>query len=471
MSFVESEHADTQPYPKKCYLPFILYPPTMYRNEEGGRFVETHTNLNAPGDDFVLYVSVPFCRVRCKACPYFVSLLPQNDVRRDEARYVDALVKDLAHWGSYRRWREGRLRAVYIGGGTGSILTTANLARVVDAVTGNFSLTDDCQFTLEGNARDFDDEKTDYVAASRINRISLGVQSFNPEILKTVGSPHAAEQSENVIRAFQARGLRNIQMDLMYNIPGHSMDVWRSDLQKMVELDIPHFTIYLYRIHEDTPQHALIRLGKVQPVKDPESPMVKAMYRTALKAAEDLGYQMTMVDHFSKPGYENQYNYWSWKVYTDALAVGPGAYSYFDGYRLGTDKNVESYIEHANRGEFMISTVTPRMSPRIQRERYVIFTLLYYCVEYAAYRNKFGTSFLEDFEDAVQRLVDKRLVVLTSDRMQLTQLGLEWHTNVLLEFFSPEYWSDPDALEQPNWSMNVPMVQISATSRVEWLGA
>ncbi|HJX83894.1 MAG TPA: coproporphyrinogen-III oxidase family protein [Candidatus Angelobacter sp.] len=460
----------TPVYPKKCYLPFILYPPTMYRNSDGNDFATNNVDLQAEGDDFVLYVGIPFCRVRCKACPYFIQTLHPSDPHNEEDKFVDALIKDIQHWASYPRWREGRLRAVYLGGGTASILKTANLARVVDTIDRNLRLTSDYSFTLEGNARDFDEGKLDYVASSRINRVSLGVQSFDRGILKIVGSPHAAEQSELVIRALQARRLHNIQMDLMYNMPGHSLDIWRADLKKLAELDIPHFTIYLYRVHEDTPQHMLIRQGKVQPVEDPESLTVKAMRQEAISIAGKLNYHMTMVDHFSRPGFENMYNYWSWKIYTDALAIGPGAYSYFDGYRLGTDKDVAKYIESVNRGEFAVSTVTPKMSTRVQQERYVIFTLLYYCVEYKAYRQKFGTEFRSDFAAIIERLGKKQLVRLTDERMELTELGKEWHTNILLEFFAPEYWDDVSALSEPNWSMNVPMVQVSASSRSEWLG-
>ena len=461
---------DDKPYPKKCYLPFILYPPAMYNNTDGGAFVAKHINNDAPGDDFVLYVSIPFCRVHCKSCPYFVKGLTQNDPRNEEQRYVDALVKDIAHWASFRRWREGRLRAVYMGGGTGSILKTGNIKRVVDAIADNFNLTADYSFTLEGNAKDFDDEKMDYVAASKINRVSLGVQSFNEQVLRIVGSPHAADESIRVIRGLQARGMENIQMDLMYNIPEHSLEIWKSDLETLVDLKIPHFTIYLYRIHDDSPQKMLIQSGKVKPVEDPESPMVKAMYREALEIANRLGFEMYMVDHFAKPGHENMYNHWSWKVYTDALAIGPGAYSYFDGYRLGTSKDVESYIQHCERGEFMIDTVTPKMTPRNERERYIIFTLLYFCVDFKAYETRFGTSFVEDFADVVRKLLDKSLVVLTEDQMKLTKLGVEWHTNVILEFFNNDYWEDKEALNEPNWSMNIPMVQLGASSRAEWLG-
>ncbi|NRR31903.1 coproporphyrinogen III oxidase family protein [Oxalobacteraceae bacterium] len=459
-----------KPYPNKCYLPFILYPPGMHRNTEGGNFVTTNIDMEQPGVDFTLYIGVPFCRTRCKSCPYFVSLLPENDKHNREDDYVDALLMDMKKWSSYRKFGEGTLKNIYIGGGTGSVLKTANLKRIVDAVFENFNVDADYEFTLEGNARDYDDEKIEYVSHSQINRLSLGVQSFNPEILSVIGSPHAAVDSARVIRAFQAKGLTNIQMDLMYNMPGHTLEIWKSDLKILNELNVPHFTIYLYRIHNETPQHKLISKGKVAAPENPETIMVKAMYREAKQMAEDMGYTMYMVDHFCKPGYENMYNHWNWKVYIDTLAIGPGSYSYFDGFRLGTESDIEKYIEHARRDEFLISSITDKMSPRVQRERYVVFALLYYAIEYAFYESKFGTSFLDDFADEVARLERKGLVTLEHDRMQLTELGLIWHTNVILEFFNPAFWGDTSSLSEKNWSLNGVMVEVGAHERSYWLG-
>ncbi len=459
-----------EPYPNKCYLPFILYPPGMHRVEGRTAWLESHIDMQQDGDDFVLYLGVPFCRTRCKSCPYFVSLLSENDTRGREERYVDALIKDLKKWGSYRKFGAGTVRNIFIGGGTGSILKVANLRRLVDAVFETFTVADDYEFTLEGNARDFDEEKIDYVASSRINRLSFGVQSFQPEVLSIIGSPHAAQDSARVIKEFQRRGFRNIQLDLMFNMPGHTLDVWKRDLETLAELDVPHFTIYLYRIHKDTIQDKLITKGKVAPPREPESPMVKAMYREAVEIAESHGYTMYMVDHFCKPGYENMYNHWNWKVYIDTLAVGPGSYSYFDGYRLGTETDVEKYVETVESGEFLISTITDELSPRVQRERYVVFALLYYEIEYAFYESKFGTPFLEDFAEELGRLVRKGLVELTDDRMRLTQLGLIWHTNVILEFFNPEFWNDAGSLREPNWSLNGVMVEVGAHPREYWLG-
>lgn len=459
-----------RPYPNKCYLPFILYPPAMHRNIEGEAFLTRIGALNEDGGDFVLYLGIPFCRTRCKSCPYFISLLPETDTRNREDAYVDALIKDLEHWATFRRWKTGLVRNIYIGGGTGSILTTANLKRLIDKVFSLFKVADDYEFTLEGNARDFNEDKIDFVVGSKINRLSLGVQSFQPEILATIGSPHAAKDSIRVVQAFQNRGFKNIQLDLIYNMPGHTLDVWQRDLEILDELDIPHFTIYLYRIHKATPQHNLIAKGKVPRPPDAETPMVKAMYTQAKDVAEAMGFKMYMVDHFSKPGYENMYNHWNWKVYVDTLAIGPGSYSYFDGYRLGTDTDVDGYVSACQRGEFVISSVTNKLSARVQRERYVIFALLYYEIEFAFYQRKFGTSFLKDFASEIRRLTAKGLIEVLPDRIRLTQLGLTWHTNVILEFFNPAFWSDTASLAEPNWSLNGVMVEVGAHDRSYWLG-
>lgn len=338
-----------RPYPNKCYLPFILYPPGMHRNSEGEAFLSRLTALDDDGGDFVLYIGVPFCRIRCKSCPYFISILPENDKHNREDAYLDALIRDIEHWASLRRWKTGLVRNIYIGGGTGSVLTTANLQRLVDAIFSLFKVADDYEFTLEGNARDFDDEKIDFLVGSKINRVSLGVQSFQPEILATIGSPHAANDSIRVIRAFQSRNFRNIQLDLMYNMPGHTLEIWRQDLKMLSELEIPHFTIYLYRIHKETPQAKFIEKGTVNRPAHAETPMVKAMYAEAKDLAEAMGFTMYMVDHFCKPGFENMYNHWNWKIYVDTLAIGPGSYSYFDGYRLGTDTDVEAYVAACDR--------------------------------------------------------------------------------------------------------------------------
>lgn len=442
----------------------------MWPNPYGTSFVKEHLDLDSPCGDYVLYISIPFCRVRCKGCPYFVELLTKGDPHDKENAYLNALITDIRKWGQYPRWSKSRLRAVYIGGGTGSILTTPNLKRLMDALCASFPVTADTEITLEGNARDYDEEKIEYVAKSPINRISLGVQSFDPEILKIVGSPHAAEASERVIQALRDKGMKNIQLDMMYNMPGHSMDVWRRDLEKLKEIGINHFTVYLYRIHEGTPQDKLIKEGKVPQVEDRESPMVKKMYTEAREIAKEMGFELYMHNHFCKPGFRSVYNDYNLEHVSDTLGIGAGAYSLIDNYRIGTSKDVAGYIRSVNEGNHLVTTISEKMDLQNHKERYIMFTMQYYRIVLSRYKERFGSELMDDFGHIMRKLERKKLLNISDDIIEMTELGREWFLNVVLEFVNPKFWGNKTSREQPNWSMNVVLVDLLADNREKWLG-
>lgn len=462
---------EKKPYPNKYYAPFILYPTTMWNNAIGNEFAEKYLGLDESAGDYVLYISIPFCRVKCKSCPYFIEILPKHDPKNKENPYVEALIKDIQRWASYPRWRDGKLRAIYIGGGTGSILTTTNLKKIIDAIFKVFPVADDYSLTLEGNADDFTPDKIKYVAHSPINRISLGVQSFDQDILNIVGSPHIAQSSEQVIKALQSEGFDHIQLDLMYNMPGHTMTVWKNDLEKLKQLGIKHFTTYLYRFHDGSLQQKYLEEGTVPPVWDNESPVVKNMYKNATKVAEDMGFNMYMFDHYAVPGYESPYQYWTFKEGVDALGIGAGAYSFINSYRSGTKKDVNEYIKAVNSDEHLITSVSEKMSLRVRKERYVIFAFQYSYIYFEEYKKHFSSDFMVDFGEIVEKLTQKGLVEVFDNRIEMTALGQEWHMNIFLEFFSPEFWEDAEALKQPNWAMNIPMVMLSSSKREYWLGS
>jgi oxygen-independent coproporphyrinogen-3 oxidase len=459
------------PYPKKYRTPFILYPPALWQNRIGNDFSQRYLGLDETGQDYVMYLSIPFCRVRCFGCPYFIAGLSPKDPHGKEQQYVDALVTDLERWASYQRFATGRLRAIYFGGGTGSILRTENLKRIVDTIFRRFPVADDYELTLEGNARDYDVEKLDYVAASQINRISLGVQSFDEDLLRIIGSPHAARQSIDVINGLAERGFQNIQMDMMYNLPGHTRKVWQSDLQVLKELDIKHLTTYLYRIHPGTPQDKFIQNGKVAPPVDKDSAYVRNMYADLTSTVAEIGFCNYMFDHFCQPGYENVYNDWTFRRNNvEILGVGPGAYGFINNYRVGAKKDVEEYVASVIRGEHMISAVSDQLTPEVRKERYLINVLQYFAIDIEEYRGQFGSDLFEDFGPTIDRILEREVAVLEDGKVSLTELGKEWHMNVMLEFTNSRFWGDVSALEHPHWAMNTPMVDLFAGQRSDWLG-
>jgi oxygen-independent coproporphyrinogen-3 oxidase len=466
------EVASIAPYPKKYTTPFILYPPALWRNNIGHEFTQRHLGLDEVGQDYVMYLSVPYCRVRCFGCPYFIAGLSPKDPHNKEQAYVNAVVTDLERWSTYKRFQTGTLRAVYIGGGTGSLLKTENIKRIVETIIGRFPVAEDYEFTLEGNARDYDADKLDYVADSPITRVSLGVQSFDEALLRTIGSPHAAQQSIDCIDGLSERGFHNIQMDMMYNLPGHTRQVWKSDLEMLKQLDVKHLTTYLYRIHPGTPQDKFIVNGKVAPPVDKDSAYVKSMYRDLVDIVAEIGFENYMFDHFSIPGSENVYNDWTFRQSNvEILGVGPGAYGFINNFRVGAKKDVEEYVATIGRGEHMVSAVSEQLAEQNRKERYLINVLQYFAIDAADYVKAFpGSDLDEDFGPTLERILERGLATRDNGMITLTDLGKEWHMNVMLEFTNPAFWGDTSSLEHPHWAMNTPMVDLFAGQRSDWLG-
>ena len=290
----------TLPYPNKCHLPFILYPPGMHRNHEGSEFLR-RIDMDQPGEDAVLYIGIPFCRTRCKSCPYFSQRSGTSSRPQGEApistRYKDSeagpLPGGIGPGTQHIRRRRHRQHP-----------RTENLNRVVDAVF-------DCS-SWPTTASDAGRQAPDYTRRRSICR-PVADQPGQPggavvpaRDAGDIESPHAAEEAR-AIRAFQAQGFENIQLDLMYNLPGHRLEIWRRDLETLGEsMSRTSPSTCTASTRNDPGQAHPDRASSA--ARGSGSPMVKAMYREALEIAVE-GLHMYMVDHFCKPGYENMYNH------------------------------------------------------------------------------------------------------------------------------------------------------------------
>ncbi|BET96036.1 coproporphyrinogen-III oxidase family protein [Xenorhabdus taiwanensis] len=462
-------------YKNRCYMPFILYPPDMYDVVDSGlenQLIQS-LELEHDGTNFVMYLSVPYCRVCCKACPYFIDLLPMNSDKTQSVldRYVETLVFDLKRHAAMRRWGNARLRGVYIGGGTGSLLEISHLNKILSTLNEYFKLADDCEITLEGNAKDFTKEKTLFIANSIINRISLGAQSFQPDVLKIVGSPHKAQQTIDTIRMLQDAGLEHIQLDMMYNMPNHTLEHWEKDFKVLHELGIKHLTTYLYRVTPGTRQESLIKAGRVSPVADAESIMVKKMQEMIKQFAADAGMHNYMYEHYALPGYESKYNHWTMKECVDALGLGPGAYSFINQRRTGISKDINRYTNAVLNGENTFTTASIQLTPKLSRQRYIIFNLLYYRIDKEHYRKAWGKECYDDFESIFDSLIRDNLIQETQTEWVVTESGKNWLQNIMLEFFDDSMWENSQALnqQQSSWAMNNHMIDIGASKKEFWL--
>jgi oxygen-independent coproporphyrinogen-3 oxidase len=273
--------------------------------------------VSAAGQVRSLYVHVPFCERRCEYCD-FVSM-PGRD---REAEYVEALRAELRALAG----RLGRLEldTVFVGGGTPSFIDPARLAGVLDQVRDGFTLASGCELTLEANPSSTTAERAVAWLEAGFNRVSLGIQSLEPDILSFLGRVHDRERAIAAVGEVRAAGFSRVSCDLIYAVPGLDDARWRSTLERVAGLGTGHLSAYELTVEAGTPLHASVRRGE-RPAVDPEAAL--RQHRIAVEVLGAAGLRQYEVSNFARPGEECRHNlvYWRRGHY---LAVGLGAHGH-----------------------------------------------------------------------------------------------------------------------------------------------
>ena len=271
-----------------------------------------------------IYIHIPFCKSRCAYCDFYSTTLGG-----ERENYVRALCSEIVE----RRgeMRGSRVRSIYIGGGTPSVLATAQLRRILDCVYKNYEVEEDAEVTMEMNP---DDVVIDDVVIaiinhqSSINRISLGIQTFDDALLRLIRRRHDAQTAVEAVRRLQEVGISNISIDLIYGLPGQTLEMWERDLDTAFSLDVQHLSAYALSYEEGTALARWRAEGRVEEV--PEDVQVQ-MYERLCERTRAAGFEHYEISNFALPGYHSRHNssYWTGAAY---LGFGPGAHSY-DGAR------------------------------------------------------------------------------------------------------------------------------------------
>lgn len=280
-----------------------------------------------------IYVHIPFCKQACHYCDFHFS----TDTKFRTA-LVEALRTELV---MQKRYLNGeKIETIYLGGGTPSLLTAAELAEILATVHDQFSVHPEAEITLEGNPDDLTKEKLHALKAIGINRLSIGIQSFDDGILKFFNRAHNASMALSSVHDARAAGFENISIDLMYAIPGQDLESWKKNITKAIGLQPEHISSYSLTIEEKTVFGRWASQKKLLVPDNDES----AIELTALvNALANAGYQHYEVSNFAKPGYISRHNssYWVGKYY---LGIGPSAHSYDGHSRQFNISNNHLYI-------------------------------------------------------------------------------------------------------------------------------
>ena len=268
---------------------------------------------------FALYVHVPWCRHVCPYCDFNVyasSAVPEAD---DVRAYRD----ELAAWARRPEWSGRRPETIYLGGGTPSLLTPMSIGAVLDAARG-LGLRPDAEVTLEANPGTLTAERLAAYRAAGVTRLSLGAQSFQPDLLRTLGRDHSPAETRAAVAAARAAGFDNLSLDLIFAVPGQSLAAWKNDLGEALALAPEHVSAYALTWEEGTPFQAWRARGRLVAVDDD---VESAMLDAAAERLAAAGFRRYEISSWARTGFESRHNTRYWDG-TDYLGIGPGAHSF-----------------------------------------------------------------------------------------------------------------------------------------------
>jgi oxygen-independent coproporphyrinogen-3 oxidase len=284
-----------------------------------------------------LYIHIPFCVKKCIYCDFFSVPYDESAIQI----YVDALCKEL----SLKKRLAGMLKTAYFGGGTPTLLPADCFRQLFNCMKDNYQFSQDIEITVEANPGTVDGPKIVTLLSLGVNRLSVGVQSFTDNELAALGRIHSSDEALRSIESIRKAGLKNISIDLIYGIPGQTMESWMESLSRAIDLSLKHISTYELTPEENTPLYALIRSGKISMLNEE---LVLEMYNHTIDYLAASGYEHYEISNFALPGFKclHNLNYWNRGEY---IGAGAGAHSFADGTRSKNIKDINRYIDHLNK--------------------------------------------------------------------------------------------------------------------------
>lgn len=371
-----------------------------------------------------LYLHIPFCIKKCKYCD-FVSYNKNNDMIDI---YIDALIKEMDMY--QNMLREYKVKSIFIGGGTPSILDIRKINEIVKHLHKNFNISRDIEFTIESNPGTLDKEKLEFYNSIGINRLSMGLQSLNNEILKFIGRIHSKEEFIENYYSSRNAGFKNINIDLIYGLPGQDLKDWESTLEGVIQLKPEHISAYSLKIEEGTAFSKLYEEGKLSLPNDEED---RDMYHLAINLLSKKGINQYEISNFSRFGYECRHNliYWNNEEY---LGMGVSSHSYRNKNRFSNSNNIKEYIDYISRDKLPIVNEELRNRKDEITETIFLGLRLNRGLDLNRFSARFGVSIFELYGEKIDKLVSLGLLTTENNHIKLTSYGMDVSNQVFVEF-------------------------------------
>ena len=355
------------------------------------------------------YVHIPFCTQICYYCDFSKVFIKNQPVDA----YLEHLIQET------RSYEISKLRTLYIGGGTPTALSAQQLAYLLTELPKVMDLSEVEEFTIEANPGDLDPDKIAVLKESQVNRVSLGVQTFDNKMLKKIGRSHQEQDIYDNIRHLKQAGFDNISIDLIYALPGQTMDQVKENVAKAIDLDIPHMSLYSLILENHTVFMNRMRRGKL-PL--PKEELEAEMFEYIIEELEKGGFEHYEISNFSKPGFESRHNlvYWDNAEY---YGLGAGASGYVDGIRYKNHGPIRHYLEAVEAGKARITEEYLTLEEKMEEELFLGLRKKT-GVSKARFEEKFGVSFDQRYGQVVASLTEQGLLVPDDKQVRMTKRGL-----------------------------------------------
>ncbi|HGD2918661.1 TPA: radical SAM family heme chaperone HemW [Streptococcus agalactiae] len=355
------------------------------------------------------YVHIPFCTQICYYCDFSKVFIKNQPVDA----YLQALIRE------FRSYDITELRTLYIGGGTPTSISAVQLDYLLTELSRDLNLNTLEEFTIEANPGDLTVDKIEVLQKSAVNRVSLGVQTFNDKHLKRIGRSHNEAQIYSTIDALKTAGFQNISIDLIYALPGQTMDDVRSNVAKALSLNIPHLSLYSLILEHHTVFMNKMRRGKLHlPTEDLEA----EMFEYIISEMERNGFEHYEISNFTKPGFESRHNLMYWDN-VEYYGVGAGASGYLDGIRYRNRGPIQHYLKGGSEGNARLSEEVLSKNEMMEEELFLGLRKKE-GVSIGKFEQRFGTSFEKRYGQIVQELQSDGLLKENNGFIQMTKKGL-----------------------------------------------
>lgn len=376
-------------------------------------------------EELGIYIHIPFCKQKCFYCD-FCSFANKNEM---QGKYVETVIneiKNITHKEKYT------VTTIYLGGGTPSILNPNYIKNILQEIKSSFEILDDAEITIEINPGTVNEEKLKKYKEYGINRLSIGLQSANDKILKKIGRIHDYKQFEETFFYARKCGFKNINVDLMIGLPTQTIEDVKQTLEKIIQKNPEHISVYSLIIEEGTIIEKLINENKLQL---PDEETERIMYWTVVNELKENGYNQYEISNFSKKTHESKHNTNCWKQ-KQYIGLGTSAHSYLNKKRYSNTNNIEEYIKNIQENNISKNiTIHEEQTEESTMNEYMLLGLrMIQGININEFKHKFKTDPTVKYKEILEKLQKENLIQKTKTSIKLTKQGIDFGNIVWEEF-------------------------------------